>query len=331
MIRRIAVAAATLSLIACASSTESPTDSTSNLTAGGDVPVSIIVRASQGLASNDAALVAAVRSQIDLTAFREARIEEFADGNGAEHLVVQLLVKNQHRLELARIDLDASLAVTGVSRNYRRLASERAASSSPSTTPTYHCPDESVQFIALCPNNDQLEIDTTNDVANAAIAAGLKTVTLLKSKATHDAYMNYMTCPKLVGNFYDGDSNPDEMVTYNGQITASEIAASQHWNHAVTTIWVACEAYNDPMLSAVQKSAQAQKYAAGINDLEVGPSDKAAACAMKAAIAGKPETQSFHDCYAQLNTTADQWGFGGDGADVFASTLPPASSSSGGN
>jgi len=327
MIRRLVVAAATLSLIACASSAENTAGSSDDLSAAPSaVPVTVLRQTGARAAMHAAkALVNVVRNNLDLSAYREARIEDITATDGSEHLVVQLLVTGQHAVKLARIDVDASLNVQGVTSSYHRAAEDELVAAA-ATTPTYACPDETVQFIALCPNNDSLEIATTNDVAAAAKAAGLKTVTLLKSAATHDAYMNYMKCPKLVGNFYDGDSNPDEMVVVDGSITAREIAASEQWNHAATTIWVACEAYNDPMLSAVQKTAKAQKYAAGINDLAVGPSDKAAACAMKAAIAGKPETAAFNDCYNQLNETSDKWGFGGDGADIFA-TLPPATSS----
>ena len=325
MFRRLVVAAATLSLIACASSADNTSGSSDDLNAAASaVPVRVLRRTGSRATHADTALVNVVRNSIDLSAYREARIEDITSSDGSEHLVVQLLVTGKHSVKLARIDVDASLDVQKITSSYHRTAEDELTASA--ATPAYKCPDETTQFIALCPNDDSLEIATTNDVATAAKAAGLKTVTLLKSAATHDAYMSYMKCPKLVGNFYDGDSNPDEMVTYDGEITAAEIAASEQFNLATTTIWVACEAYNDPMLSAVQKTAKAQKYAAGINDLAVGPSDKAAACAMKAAIAGKPETAAFDDCYHQLDETSDEWGFGGSGADIFA-TLPPAASS----
>lgn len=327
MVRRFIVAAATLSLIACASSSENTSGASDDLNAAAStVPVRVLRQTgTRAMMHTETALANVVRNTIDLTAYREARIEDVTSADGTEHLVVQLLVTGQHSVKLTRIDVDTSLNVQKVTSSYHRAAEDELTAAA-AAAPSYTCPDPTVQFIALCPNNDTLEIATTNDVASAAIAAGLKTVTLLKSEATHDAYMNYMKCPKLVGNFYDGDSNPDEMVTYDGAITATEIAASEQFNLAATTIWVACEAYNDPMLSAVQKTAKAQKYAAGINDLAVGPSDNAAACAMKAAIAGKPETAAFNDCYNRVDDPSDKWGFDGSGADVFA-TLPPASRS----
>jgi hypothetical protein len=318
MIRRIVVAAGTLSLIACApQGADRSMGAASDLNgASPEVPVTVIARDHRvaGGGHSDADLVAVVRSELDLTGYGEAKVEDVVSADGTERLLVQLRVEGKHALKLARIDVDGSLNVQKVTQNYARSAEEQVDGAGPHT---YACPDPSVQFIAFCPNDDSLELSVTNDVATAAEAAGLKTVRLLKQTATHDAYLNYMACPKLVGNFYDGDSNPDEMVVYNGALTAREIAASVKFNLQTTNIWLACEAYNDPMLTAVQTTAKSQKYAAGINDLAVGPSDRAAACAMKAAIAGKPMTSAFQACYEQMNESSDHWGFGGAGSDTF--------------
>lgn len=320
MVRHLVVAAATLALIACASQTDNSDTSSADLAA--EVPVTIIGSGgNQALVAprhSDADITAAVRKSVNLAGMREARVVDVIAADGSEHLVVQSLVTNQHKLTVTRVDVDAKLNVTKVTPNYKRAIEDELHGVGAGAGGThYTCPDPTVQFLSWCPNNDSLEISITNQVGAAAKTAGLKTVILLKSQATHDAVLNYLACPNLVGNFYDGDANTDEMVTYNGQITASEFASSVNFREDVTNIWLACEAYNDPMLSAVQTTAKSQKYAAGINDLEVGPSDKAAACAMEAAIQGKPMTQAFKDCYAQVDTTADHWGFDGAGSDYF--------------
>jgi hypothetical protein len=128
-----------------------------------------------------------------------------------------------------------------------------------------------------------------------------------------------MSCPNLVGNFYDGDANTGVLATSDGEISAAQFVSNLKgaFRSKVTNIWLACEAYNNPMLAAVRDSDQSQKYAAGINDLQVGPSDNAAACAMKAAIAGKPMTAAFQACYKSVDNSADHWGFGGAGSDLF--------------
>src|SRR5262249_33553484 len=136
---------------------------------------------------------------------------------------------------------------------------------------TPSCPDEKVRFVAFCPNDDQLELDITTGVADYAEAHGLKTVRLLKKTATGKAFLDYLSCPDVLGVFYDGDSDPRSIVVYDGELTSTQIstALKNKFHLETTNIWLACEAYNDPMLSAVQKDAKAKKYAAGINDLEV--------------------------------------------------------------
>jgi len=67
--------------------------------------------------------------------------------------------------------------------------------------------------------------------------------------------------------------------------------------------------------------AQAQKYAAGKNDLEIGPSDRTAACAMKAALDGKPMTASFWGSYNAEDRPTDEWGFDGLGSDLLANNI----------
>lgn len=329
MVRHLVVALGTLALIACASQGADEVD-TSSANLDESVPVNVIHAEHAALVAGhtDAAISTTVRKNVDLTGIREARVVEVQSADGSTHLVVQSLVANQHKVNVTRIDVDAALVATRITPNYRRLVEDQTGAGA---TTHYTCPDPTVQFLSWCPNNDTLEIKVTNDVATAAKAAGLKTVTLLKAQATHDAVLNYLACPNLIGNFYDGDANTSEMVTYNGQITADEFTSSVNFRSDVTNIWLACEAYNDPMLTAVQKTAKSQKYAAGINDLEVGPSDNAAACAMKAAITGKPMTQAFQDCYKQLDNTANHWGFGGDGSDYLGKEpgyTPSAPSSS---
>lgn len=255
-----------------------------------------------------------VRGSVDLSHFRNARVQVVYNAQQQlDHLLVHLHSKTTHRVDFAAVHLDQDWNVVSVENNYKPNDDDN--SQQPGTTGAV-CPDPSIEFIAFAPNNDGLEQQITKDVAAAARARGLKTVELLKADATRDNYLNYMACPNLKGNFYDGDANPNEFATVDGMITAGDMA-QQKFNYHVTNIWLACEAYNDPMLSNVTKDAKSQKFAAGMNDLLVGPSDRTGKCAMIAAINGKPMTQAFNDCYKKYDTSEDHWGFGGDGADFF--------------
>jgi hypothetical protein len=128
-----------------------------------------------------------------------------------------------------------------------------------------------------------------------------------------------MACPKVIGNFYDGDADPTVITTVDGTLSHTEFETTllNKFGLKMTNIWLACQAFKNPMKGAVIDKAQSRKYAAGLNNLEVGPSDRAAACAMKDALDGKPLTSSFQACYEQYDTPDDHWGFDGHGTDNF--------------
>ena len=252
--------------------------------------------------------------------YREVRAQVIFSQSTAskpDHVLVYLFSKNLHRVDFASVKLDAQFNLLETVMPYELKGEDHAQQPRKSTTPV--CPDPSVQFLSVCPNDNSLEINITVDVAKAAEAAGLKTKILLIKDATSQNYLNYMSCPALLGNFYDGDANTGVLATNDGEISAKEFTTKLKgsFRSKVTNIWLACEAYNNPMLKAIRDTDQSQKYAAGINDLKIGPSDNAAACAMKAAIAGKPMTAAFKACYEQLDTPEDKWGFGGNGSDTF--------------
>jgi hypothetical protein len=263
----------------------------------------------------EAAIMSSLKLNIDMSQYREARIHMIAnDGQAPDHAVIYLFSNKYHRFDLVSANLDSSGNVISIDPDYKMQPSDRKPVANPP-----HCPDPSVEFIAFAPNDDALEQSITVGVANSAIAHGLKTVQLLKADATRANYLNYMVCPNLKGNFYDGDANPMEITTVDGSINAEDIRDQLNgaFHFHVTNIWLACQAYNNPILSSMTLSAQSQKYAAGKNDLEVGPSDQAAACAMKAALDGKAMTAAFQACYTQFDNSADQWGFSGNGSDYF--------------
>jgi len=267
---------------------------------------------------NKAKIQSIVKKAFPIDQFREIAVQVMIneDSSSAQHLVVYLFQKGLHRMDVARINLDSFGNAISVIQRYSLTPDDYRQQPGRHDQPK--CPDQEVQFISFCPNDNKLELDITKEVAAAAEKSGLKTVTLLKTDATRQAYLDYMSCPRLQGNFYDGDSNPEEFITNDGVITHSDFNTllDKAFRFRVVNIWLACEAFNDPMLSAVVESAQAQKYAAGINNLLVGPSDKAGACTMEAALEGKPISTSFDECYKKYDDPQDHWGLGGKGSDL---------------
>ena len=265
------------------------------------------------------ALSSVIESQFATNDYREVKVQVVPEiSRGSQHLLVSLFSKQYHRVDYVRLNVDSQLNVLSRVENYR-LADEDFNQQVGIRMDQAHCPDESIEFIAFAPNDFPLEQQITIDVANAAKAKGLKVISLLRQDATHDNYINYMACPNLKGNFYDGDANPQVLATVDGQIKSEEFSSllKAKFRYKVTNIWLACEAFNDPIRSSLIEDDQSQKYAAGLNDLLVGPSDRAAACTMKAALTGAAMTPAFHDCYTKFDSPQDHWGFDGHGSDYF--------------
>lgn len=259
-----------------------------------------------------------IRNAFNLKQYREIKVQViYNNKKQPDHLLVFLLSKQYHGFELVRINIDSQYNVLSFEYNYHPTEEDR--NQQPSVSINAKCPDPATQFIAFAPNDDALEQKITKDVAASAKAHHLKVVSLLLKDATTANYLNYMTCPKLIGNFYDGDSDPFSIVTADGMISFDDInkILQKKFRFKVTNIWLACEAFNDPMKSAVIEVAQAQKYAAGINDLLVGPSDRAAACAMESAMNHNPMKEAFYTCYQKFDVETDQWGFDGHGSNYF--------------
>lgn len=259
-----------------------------------------------------------INNYVDISQYRSVKAQVMTDSHNQTYILVYLFSKKYHKFDVIKISLDSRLRATAIIQNYKMTDQDFAQQ--PGITPAEAvCPNKSVQFISFAPNDDDFELGIAKAVANYAEKHKLKTVRLFVNKATRTNYLNYMACPKLVGNFYDGDANTESITTADGEISYGDIhdLLNKQFRYKVTNIWLACEAFNDPMKTTMLDTAESQKYAAGINDLLVGPSDKAAACAMKAAIDGKPMTAAFQDCYNQFDDKDDIWGFEGAGSDYF--------------
>jgi hypothetical protein len=263
-----------------------------------------------------------LEKNFSISQFRGIKAQIITNTQGQpDHLLLFLLTKQFHGVTVTRINLDTGFQQTKLIKNYRLTPEDYAQQPVlPGKKP--QCPDASTDLITFAPNDDDVEQLFTKIVGDAGKTHHLNVVRLLHYDATRKNYLNYMVCPNLKGNFYDGDSTPDFILTVDGIISAAEISTllKNQFKFKTINIWLACQAFNDPMRSAVLEDAQSQKYVAGISDLFVGPSDAAAACTMVAAIEGKSIRKSFDYCYQALDTPEDDvdiWGFSGNGSDYF--------------
>jgi hypothetical protein len=175
----------------------------------------------------------------------------------------------------------------------------------------YQCPNTSTEVIVFAPNNNSIEINASMEVYNTSVILGYSTVLLLQANATRAAFLNYSRCPRLKALFYDGDADSQAILTVDGLVYYTDIGLLD-WGYQVISYWLACEAYNHPMLESITR-ARPRRWAAGINDLLVGPSDTAAASAMTSALKGAHLDQSFLAALAKYDDPSDRWGFGGFG------------------
>lgn len=273
----------------------------------------------------------------DVASYRMVRVQVIHhDVEQPSHLLVRLFSKETRSYTFARVDIDHDYNPQSVSHDYHLTALDHSSQPNIKIS-THFAPEDlnSIQFLSICPNKDYRENNFANEVAAAAQNHGYITKTLLDSAATTEAILQYLQAPNLVGCFYDGDANPHEIVTFDGALTPQNVSTHLSGKLVkVTGIWLACEAFNDPMLSAMTKVAQSQVYAAGINKLQVGPSDRTAVCAMKAALAGKPMKASFEACRQANDNKVDKWGYYQGGCDYlgepwhsgYATSLPDTGS-----
>jgi hypothetical protein len=267
-----------------------------------------------------------VTNSIDVSQYRKIRAQVIYNANHQpDYVLVYLFAKKTHHVDVTKININAQYQKTNaVVANYQLTANDFSVQPEvPLAQP--QCPDPDIQFIGFAPNDnpndsaDVLEQNITQKVIDAARSHGLKTLGLLGKDATRANYLAAMTCPKLEGNFYDGDADPYLIVTNDGVISAAEISLylKNQFRFKVLNIWLACEAFQEPFKSTMLTIAQSQKYAAGINNLFIGPSDRAASCTMLAALNGSPMTAAFEKCYQDFDVPADHWGFEGSGTDYF--------------
>lgn len=207
-----------------------------------------------------------------------------------------------HRLEICDKMCELCFPTSDEEKVFRAIARDN-----------YTCPDLSVEVVVFAPNNIEIEQNVTLKVYRAALNLSYSSVKLLIENATTTSFLSYARCPKLKALFYDGDADPSAITTYDGLVTYVDMQ-SVMWNYTVISYWLACQAYNPPMLISMTQVAP-RRWAAGRNNLEVGPSDNAAAEAMIDALKGRPLEESFNNAKKKWDVDADHWGFGGFGED----------------
>jgi hypothetical protein len=271
----------------------------------------------RGASMSDQAVIKLVQDTVSVNELKTAnriRAQVVSLHKGVvDSLLVYLTFGSEVKSEIIEVDKAAAIR-----KQLSDFGVTSATEKDLAQTTTVFCPDESVQFISVSQSNLSWDQKSAIVVADSAEKTGLKTVRLLKEQATRQNYLNYLSCPGLVVDFYDGDANSNALETYDGTITAADISIilKNAFHRNVVHVWVACRAFNDPMLSAMVNDAEAQKFVAGQVDLIAGYADRTGVCVMQSALSGKSITNSVSLCHEQQDLHwHNRWGVAGNGSD----------------
>lgn len=194
-------------------------------------------------------------------------------------------------------------------------------SSAPQKLMRTACPDKDVQLLSIAPNADMYgQQESALEVASAGTYAQLKTQTLLGLAATRQNILNYLSCPNLLGVFFDGDGNQDLIGTTDGVITSDDFKTlfSGHFHYHTIFAFASANSFQEPLQNTMIHDIQAQKYIASNDAIYGGPADKTAACTMIALIENQNRDidTSYLGCY-QTFGQQDQWEVSGFGSKYF--------------
>jgi hypothetical protein len=264
--------------------------SATSVTPGPDIPIRIIEGKGGTLTADREVLTDKIRKVAATPDHNAIRAHVIYNQQGIpEKLVLLRFHKNGHTFDFMAVHLDANLEFRAIESDYRPSHSDQDATSDYATA---QCPDTSVQFISISPYDDTenpnavFERSIAMAAAQSAREAGLKTVELYREDATAQNWLNYMSCPNVVGNFYDGDSNSTGIVAHASWLSYEDFQTflTRAFRYRAINYWIACNADDEPFRRAMEVTTQSQQLAAGVTELGVGSSDYIGLCAMQLAI-----------------------------------------------
>lgn len=231
-------------------------------------------------------------------------------------LLVYLLSAKNYSFTIMKIAIDDRYQVLSVIPNYQAKADELSQSLN-TRNENLVCPDKKTEIVVATPVPDYPTAKAAiNYVFDQSQAKGYKTVKLLGEEANTKAYMNYMVCPKLKGFYNVGHGSTSGILLADGVLsnTAFQTLLKDKLREHVVVLFNSCQVDNDPLKSSITEQADAQKYAGGISNLRIGPSEEASKCFWDAGFAREKLTLAMKTCNEKYDDK-DNFGIGGHGSD----------------
>ncbi|HOW65499.1 MAG TPA: beta/gamma crystallin-related protein [Candidatus Paceibacterota bacterium] len=241
------------------------------------------------------------------------KVRRTSDGS-PKSLIAYLLRKDSYTADVQKIDVDKDYKVTGVQERYDD--SSDAEETDQEDTESRYSPETygNYDFVAGTPVP---EIPTAKQavefIHNLAIAAGLRSRTLLGPEASVANYQGYLGSG-LQGFVNIGHGNPSCIVLADGTLSAAWFQGLPI--DALTGVGIyfnSCQVYNPPLQPAIMH-AGTRTFIGGILSLGIGPSEEVCKCFWSQSLNPPqiPMGPTLKSCEAKHYPTKDAHGIGGD-------------------
>ncbi|MBV8802915.1 MAG: hypothetical protein JO131_08155 [Gammaproteobacteria bacterium] len=263
-----------------------------------------------------------VKQNIDLSSSSgnaKASVQVIYKNKKPDYLLVYLFSAKNYSFTVTKIQLNENYQVQSIISNYQ-LQTEDDANQPTITAPV--CPDNSIEFVSSTPADTITTAKAAvENVYNDALAHHYKAVKLLGAEATVASYQNWFACPNLKGFFNIGHGDKNEIVLADGYLKAKFFAGVEHGKlkEKAVVLFNSCQVDNPPLKPSIVESSDAQKYAGGVTNLLIGPSESASQCFWAKAFNDEGMTKAIEVCNQQYDPS-DQFGISGHGSDNI--TLP---------
>jgi len=288
-----------------------------------EIPITLLSNAKHTYSVPINKIVDIVKQTIPMTpssGYASAKVQVIYDNNHhPDYLLVYLLSAKTYQFSVTKIKINDKYQMISVTPSYH-LQKNDFAQQPIARRARSACPDESVEFVAATPVSDYPTAkDAVDHVSEAAKAKGYSTVVLYDDDASIESYSNWLSCPKLKGFFNVGHGNSDGILLSDGVLSHDFFTNDipKQLSEKTVVVFNSCEVDNDPLKSSVVEDADAQKYAGGVTELEIGPSESASKCFWDAAFKKQPLTAALTNCNQKYDSD-DTFGIDGHGADVLS-------------
>ena len=240
--------------------------------------------------------------------YLKVQIQDFHDKHNT-YLLVYLLDKNDLKVEIIRIDLNAQGDITSVHRNYR--LNQNDINQQPTLAPNeIHCPDPTVQFVAASTMYGGIFPIVTKTIDNEIKDAQndhLRTHIIKAKDASSVTYKNWLSCPNLEGFSNISHGYKTGGLDLNDRpFLPQAIPKFNNSKHTIVTFDSCSVLSKDSTLMKTMENKGVQQFSGGITPLNIWGSTLTYGCVWHKLLTPTPTTpidQALKQCEIQFDPT----------------------------